>query len=1038
MDKTEDTKIQTISKPQPVDVSGLIPLMGKEKAEEYARRIEEERVEQYGRRIAELNEKRLEEAKNIAKQENITIEEALVKQGATIAPTIVERAKDIKAEAGWKVSPEGQKQQAEYKAAIKLIEEKAPNAIVNNSIIIESAIQAGINPSIIQKLGITPEQISKAKSNIATAQLVSRYYAKRTETEDKETEKFIKENYPSVYNIYQEKGAEEAINTYNNAVDKLNKFIVTIDTYENNKKVTRPAGRGDQIDLVAAHNAGLENEIKLIYGASILPDIMKAKSFDSSLNELKVSYNGDIVRAYVEGMNTDRLESLLESKDYNKVQSQYKDARNAFSLWKEKRNLTDKQWKELSNEERIAYSNASWTLITQYAPTVMAPTFQTYLNNTNNYLDSFPKVISIPGRIGVGAIMEAPYYALNMTLSAAGIATATNKAGYTKQVAGGVWDFFKSIPAQVKANPSSAANLAGVFLGAGRVIKRAKSAVARLDPWYSPNQGIRYTFTTGKIPTSVGEIGEAVKSGKITEVTVAKAIARAQRRFWKEPTKTAEARLSNTNIRIKIEPTPWNQKFGAVLWHATAEHKPFVGKNFVVNVTGSEPALFASLQAAPRFAVSTSSGVKATNPAMIMIYTKKGISFYPAAIEKAKTLNEMRSKGFQYLGSYKAESGAYPPIKEYLKRFENEDMLPNGMEIFRVKNFRSRIFGASAGEFVTVADGWVLPIHRFAEKGAKVPDIPISELAALRIDAILQSIKTMMGKKGFKAEAGYANTGVLARQLDTAARLAIRGVPAAQFDKAYREAIDREMVKRLNDIYKQSKRQIENQYRINPERFESAYLNRVSRQLAKLYNTRLIQGRAEIPNRIERNTVIEREITKNREDRLSRELNIIDRPARFDIDRIRTNITDRIIRDTPNRITVGRAKIKTPPKVVSSKSALTSAKTGKKKLYPITFRHGRIRGWVTIYPPYQSKADIKITKRAPRGAKNINGKSPYNTIQSLGGNSTILLTIDSGNQDITIRNPDSKPGGKKKEIRFRKDKGNKTRNQLTLTGIRAR
>ena len=413
-----------------------------------------------------------------------------------------------------------------------------------------------------------------------------------------------------------------------------------------------------------------------------------------------------------------------------------------------------------------------------------------------------------------------------------GIPTNLDNPDYIDNFKGQIAKSFLDMGKKFLAEPvGGSAEVAGLILGPEGTYKLVRALVAKASPWYVPNTGIRYTFTTGKLSTKTGDIGDAIKAGKLTEVQVANAIARATNRAMQNPTATATARLGNTNIRVHIEPTPASAHMGGALWRASTTKDPYKGMEHVVDVKGHEPAEFYSLQAAPRFALRSASGADATSPALVMVYTKAGqLRAYPTSIQYASSLSEMKSSGFNYLGSGKATPGAYGPIKTYGDRFELESMLPNGMKIYRITNLHSRIFGASAGEFVTTVDGWVMPIYRFAEEGAVVPHVGIGELAAIRIASITHGLQAMLGKKGFVSEAGYATVSALTRELNAVGELATSGLVGAAAQEAYERAIDKEMVARLNAVYQQfNPTQLEQVWRSDPTRFEDAYLESVAR-----------------------------------------------------------------------------------------------------------------------------------------------------------------------------------------------------------------
>jgi hypothetical protein len=76
-----------------------------------------------------------------------------------------------------------------------------------------------------------------------------------------------------------------------------------------------------------------------------------------------------------------------------------------------------------------------------------------------------------------------------------------------------------------------------------------------------------------------------------------------------------------------------------------------------------------------------------------------------------------------------------------------------------------------------------------------------------------------------------------------------------------------------------------------------------------------------------------------------------------------------------------------------------------------------------------------VLRKPPVGAKVVKGVgSAYKTIQGLGGNVDILLTLDMGIFDVTITRPKREP--RKASIRYRRDIKQRTRSDISLTGVR--
>ena len=439
---------------------------------------------------------------------------------------------------------------------------------------------------------------------------------------------------------------------------------------------------------------------------------------------------------------------------------------------------------------------------------------------------------------GVG---EALSGGLSMLTFVTGTPTHLTDAEYYPEFKSNLVKGFVDIGKRAIIDPAwGAGEIAGLILGPAGVLKLAKTTAVKASPYYIPNTGMRFTFSTGKLPMKWGEVGEAVAAGKITEVQVANTIGKVINKAMENPAARATAQIGKTDIWVVVEPTPASAKMGAALWRATPERTPYTALERVIDVQGKEPAEFYSLQAAPRFAMMSAGGTPATAPALIMVYTKSGkLSAYPSSIQYASSLAEMTQKGFKYLGGGKATPGAYPPIKVYGMGFELEAMLPNGMKVKRVQNFQSRLLGAGAGEFVTTVKGWVLPIYRFAEEGAAVPKVSIADLAAIRVASITHGIRALLGKKGFGSESGYVDVVTLTRQFKQAGKSAVdafkktaKSPSKAKLDEAYNRAVDTAMKDRIRAVYARANPSVvEAAWRSRPEVFEAEYVNSLWRRM---------------------------------------------------------------------------------------------------------------------------------------------------------------------------------------------------------------
>ena len=123
---------------------------------------------------------------------------------------------------------------------------------------------------------------------------------------------------------------------------------------------------------------------------------------------------------------------------------------------------------------------------------------------------------------------------------------------------------------------------------------------------------------------------------------------------------------------------------------------------------------------------------------------------------------------------------------------------------------------------------------------------------------------------------------------------------------------------------------------------------------------------------------------------------------------------------------------KPPPTLIIPKPSQQVKKIIKSKsgLVPITWKQGFV--WWTIKPPYKSRKDITVKKTPPDNAIRAKGPgSAFKTIQALGGNTDILLSLDIGAFDIKLITQDKQP-----RLKFKRDIKQKTKSQVTLKGIR--
>ena len=863
----------------------------------------------------------------------------------------------------------------------------------------------------------------------------------------------IKDKFPEQYRILTIKGYDSYSAEIGKAEAALSKYPYLITVYKDGKPRIK---KTESYNTIKAVKAGLGDEVRLLFGQEALNEANRYISVEKEYDKY-----GDLNIAVLSGMAYGKLDLLFDKKDINKAIVNTKSFKETL---KETSDYVNKARTEtLTAKDIFGAVVAEYKLAIHGMPYSTAEVEMKYLPKAREKitatLKDLPLAIKVPAaiaaRVTIGGLFMAPMYTAGFTAAVAGIPLAQNKAQYTKQIGTSIVTYFTGIPARVVKDPLEAAEIFGIFvLGPVGTFKLARGMVAKASPFYIPSQGMRFSFTTGKVSTTVGQIGKAIREGKITEADVARAVGRAIDRALKDPKATGKSRIGKSNVYITVDPTPVSKRLGGILWHAAPSKEAYKGLEFIVETKGVEPALFTSPHAAPRFALQAAHGEAATSPCLVMIYTKKGgLQWYPSSIEYARTLAQLRTKGFEYLGSGRAKPGAYHPIKTYLNRFENEALLPNGVTLYRVRNLKSRILGASAGEFVTTADGWVMPIFRFAEKGANVPTASLARLAAIRVESVYQGLKSLLGKKGFKAK--YESVEKLTSEFEAIGKKASEGKMGKAAETASTKAIDNAMARRLRRIYDSDRVTLERAWKTNPEPYEIAYRERLSRNIARAYGVRAPRYRT--PSRyitLTRSPRIERDITRRRIDRIRENYRTMSSPryTPYSPRERYEPYTPRVTREVyepynPRQPYEPREPYKpykpvpripgVPPPPIITIPRKRKKKDEKKKLarlaVPLAWRQGFV--WWVIYPPYKSKADVKVLKKPPEGARIVKGiGSAYKTIQGLGGNVNILLTLDMGAFDVTITRP--KRAGAKGTIKFTRDVKSKTRSDIDLAGVR--
>lgn len=620
---------------------------------------------------------------------------------------------------------------------------------------------------------------------------------------------------------------------------------------------------------------------------------------------------------------------------------------------------------------------------------------------TQVYLEEKHPAIRLAGKAVVGGLVLAPAYQSIFGGSMLQTAWQKQKVQHLKDVGGGIAEYFKSIPAEFAQRPyMTTGELIGVFiLGPGGVFRMIKSTGARLSPHYIPKRGMAIEYSVTKVPAN--KLGKAVTT---------KAVNNALRQALKDPKGEATVPIGKGNLRLRLKPTPVSQTVGPALYHATPEISPALLKGKV------KGELFTSPQAAPRFADSSAAGVAMAKPAIVMIFTKeKGVKWHP-------TYN------------------LYRGTKEI------EAIYPSGTKLSRTKTFRSRLFGAKAGDFITTHNGNIIPIYRFAEKGAKVPAFSPAELAAIRIRAIKATLADLAkGRKGYeiiKVESLKELTTKVVKETEKEVKKGVR----------YDRALDRVTRRELGELYRMNPRLFERIYRGSPERFEGRYLERLGRELDELRRAPIRERRyvppalpperegmppperrEEIPPPEERRGVPppEREEAPPPERR---------KPPPPERDRVPPPERARVPPPPEERLRVPpppREEVPPPPpptKIIRDRGDGKRKWTEEEIKGAIAWKQGfMVYG---VRAPYQSDADVKRwhVKKAPKGLKLTKGPgSAYKTIQTVTGKAPKELFLDMGIQDVKITGPSTGIyRTKRPKIKFSRDIRQATRGDINL------
>ena len=388
-----------------------------------------------------------------------------------------------------------------------------------------------------------------------------------------------------------------------------------------------------------------------------------------------------------------------------------------------------------------------------------------------------------------GAVIMAPAYQAAFGGQLLKTIWADDKLAHVKDIGKGMGDYFtKEIPALFKKDPTmTVGELTGMFvIGPERVLKFAKATGARISPTYIPKRGIAIEYSVVNVPKRVAD------ARMVTEA-VNKAIVECMKSEKGE----AIVKIGDGRIRLKLRSTPVSEVAGPAFYHITPELAATLKEGYV------KGKLFASPQAAFRFAESTAHGVPGTKPAVLMIFSKDGRVKWSVTENLYKAGKEVEV--------------TYPTTK-----------------FTRAQNLYSRLHLGKTGEFVTVHNGEVIPIYRFAESGATVPKMGLVELAAVRVRTIKATLADILkGKRGYEILEGESLADLTKRIEREAGKLAKskRTTLESAVDMVARREIDR--------AYRISPKVFERAFRVSPEAFEANYRAQLDNYSTRSYIERL-------------------------------------------------------------------------------------------------------------------------------------------------------------------------------------------------------
>jgi hypothetical protein len=571
-------------------------------------------------------------------------------------------------------------------------------------------------------------------------------------------------------------------------------------------------------------------------------------------------------------------------------------------------------------------------------------------------------------------------------------------------------------------------------------------------------------FSTGKITTS-----------KLPKDDLGTAVGQALESAMK-PDSRLSGEITYKGITVRYLKTAYQSEIGNALWHGTQDFTSLAKQK---KIRIGEAGLYFDPYLAESFATGKQGGF------LLLLTNTRRLKETPPSILKKISQSDW------YIRQQK--EGLHLPSKLWRGDFETEIVAKGTLKVPKpTSSLFNRLFMGKVGDFFTYSsrESKFKPIKiAYDSRIFDSPPTP-AELYALKTTALRnalanfsESLRHPFRSLGDIVKGRIGTKGLREMEVTRIDIELMRGVNKLKLRlqrKALNKTLDR--VKRdsprfeevyhseLNKVFRDEAFKLQRQYgkrletvydtRLGRERFENLYryaLQRYFRAYARyrISNRRLVDTQFRVREDLHRRqtrTPVERartraiiarrsvrDIRETYRPRPERRIRAVTEPIRTIRGvrvrrpiRLRPPIRERL-RDR-ERIRE-RTPIRQPPVRVAFRPREKEDRRPqpRKRQIPIAWRQGFV--WWVIYPPYKSKANVKVLRKPPVGAKVVKGVgSAYKTIQGLVCNVDILLILDMGIFDVTITRPKREP--RKASIRYRRDIKQRTRSDISLTGVR--